>query len=136
MAMVTDTITIVTTVPTEKWLWDQFCFERSEIGGYQVVTVSGVQWKSKIERVNENGVVKFIKYASITLPEGVYENFIFDMLDESMAVFLGTLDEDLRDEKGYRVSDYLKKYQKSGLIRSISDNSNRDYLKHVKVVVS
>ena len=37
--------------------------------------------------------------------------------------------------KGSRLSDLLAAHPKSGIIRSVNDNSNRDLLKNIKVVV-
>ena len=135
MALFTDTITIITQVPADEWLWDTFCFEISEIGGYQIVVIEGVQWSDKTEKVIQNGIVSLNKYASVTFPEGVYEHINFEMTDEEMSIFFGKVVADIRDEKGYRVSDLLKKYSKSGLIKSVNDNTNRTFLKNIKVVV-
>ena len=136
MPLFTDTITIISQVSADKWLWDTFCFETAEIGGYQVVTIKGVQWSDKVEKTNHNGIVSLKKYANITFPQGVYEHINFDMLDEEMSIFFGEPEVDIRDEKGHRISDFLEKYPKSGLIMAVNDNTNRSFLKNVKVVVA
>ena len=134
-ALFTDTVTVITRVPAENWLWDTFAFEISEIGGYQLVSIGGVQWSAKEEKVNNNGRVSIRKYAAVTFPKGVYENINFDLLDEEFSIFYGHMTEVPVDEKGKRLSDLLGKYPKSGLVKSVNDNSNRTMLPHVKVVL-
>ena len=49
---------------------------------------------------------------------------------------LGAVDDAVCDVKGQRISDLRKKYPKSGLIQSVNDNSGRNFLKNIKVVVA
>ena len=37
---------------------------------------------------------------------------------------------------GSTLKDLLKKYEKSGRIKSVNDNSNRDFLPNIKVVLA
>ena len=135
MALFTDVVTIITKVPLNKWLWDFFSFETSEFGGYQFVVMRGVQWSEVLKRVNSNGVVAVHRELTVTFPQDVYKYINFDIFDEEMSIFLGEIKEEIADEKGKRLSDLLRKYPKSGLVKLVRDNSNRDFLKHVKVVV-
>lgn len=97
--------------------------------------MEGVQWTEKIEKQNVNGKVNVAKYFSVTFPQGTYESIPFDEKKENECIVLGEVDDVVTDEKGSRVSDLMKKHAKSGLIKSISDNSNRELLKNIKVVL-
>ena len=55
---------------------------------------------------------------------------------EEDGIVFGAVEEVVTGEKGSRLSDLMKKYPKSGLIKSVNDNSNRDFLKNIKVVVA
>ena len=48
---------------------------------------------------------------------------------------MGELTEEVTSTKGSRLSDLLATYPKGGIIRQVNDNSNRDLLKNIKVVV-
>lgn len=48
----------------------------------------------------------------------------------------GSIEDVVEDVKGSRISDLMKKYPKSGLVKSVNDNSNRDMLPNIKVVVA
>lgn len=98
--------------------------------------VEGVQWSDKTEKQNNNGKISVAKYASITFPEGTYEDLVLDASREKDCIVFGAVEDVVTDEKGSRITDLTKKYQKSGLIQSVNDNSNRDMLKNIKVVVA
>lgn len=134
-ALFTDTVTVITTVPLEEWLWDTFSFETGEIGGYQVVIIDGVQWSDKKNRINDNGKVSIERYATVTFPKKVYEHINFEKLDEETSVFFGRMEEEIADVKGKRLSDLLQRYPKSGIVKTVNDNSNRYMLPNVKVVL-
>lgn len=119
----------------EEWLWDTFSFERSEIGGYQVVIIDCVQWADKKSRVNNDGKVSIERYATVTFPKKVYEHINFEKLDEETSVFFGRMEEEIADIKGKRLSDLLQRYPKSGIVKMVNDNSNRTMLPHIKVVL-
>lgn len=117
MALFTDTITIF-----------------NGLGAGKVV--SGVQWSEKSDRSVSDKKIAVVKYISITFPEGTYENIPFDLYDENTCIAYGEVQDVVTEERGSRIFDLLKKYKKSGRIQSINDNTNRSYLKNVKVVVS
>ena len=120
MALFTDTVTIYQKISDTEW---------------KRVVVNGVQWSEVAKRVNSNGVITVHKELTITFPQGAYEQINFDIFNEQTGIFYGEITEEIADEKGKRLSDLLKKYPKSGLVKIVRDNSNRDFLKHVKVVV-
>ena len=119
--MFTDTVT----------LYHKLC-----TGEYEVIPVEGVQWSDKFEKKNENGKMSVVRYAQITFPEGTYEDLILSAENTEDCIVLGKIIECVSDEKGCRISDLMKKHPKSGLIKSVNDNSKRDMLKNIKVVVA
>ena len=121
MAMFTDTVTVYTKVSDTEWMR---------------TVVEGVQWADKTDKRNENGKISVVKYAQITFPEGAYEDVVLEPGREEDAIFYGVVSEKVTTEKGSRLSDLLKKHPKSGIIQSVNDNSNRDFLKNVKVVIA
>lgn len=121
MAMFTDTITLYNKISDTEW---------------SRTVVAGVQWADKTEKRNENGKISVVRYAQITFPEGTYEGLLLGSGREEDAIFYGAISDEVTSEKGCRLSDLLKKYPKSGLIQSVNDNSNRDFLKNKKVVVA
>lgn len=107
-------------------------FKKQPNGAFTRFVVSGVQWSDKDEVVNNDGRVNVVKYASVTFFVGTFENLNLNSFSSEDAVFYGTIHDILADNK---ISALLNKYPKSGLIKSVKDNSNRDYLKNVKVVL-
>jgi hypothetical protein len=134
-ALFTDTVTVITLVPLDEWLWDTFSFETSEIGGYQVVIIPGVQWSDERNRTNADGKVSIESNATITFPKEVYKHVNFERIDEETSVFFGRMEEEISDVKGHRLSDLLKRYPKSGIVKMVKDNTNRYMLPNVKVVL-
>ena len=120
MALFTDTVTIYNKTPQETWTR---------------TVVKGVQWSEKTDKQNDNGKLKIVRYASLTFPEGTYEGLTLDTYNEEDCIVFGEVNDEVTTEKGHRIGDLLKKYPRSGLIRSVNDTSNRSYLKHIKVVV-
>ena len=120
MALFTDTVTIYNKTPQETWMR---------------TVVNGVQWSDKTDKQNDNGKLTIVRYASLTFPEGTYEGLRLDPKDEEDCIIFGEVNDEVTTEKGHRIGDLLKKYPRSGLIRSVNDNRNRTYLKQVKVVV-
>lgn len=116
MALFTDTVTIF-----------------NGLGAGKVV--KGVQWSEKSERSVSDKKISVAKHISITFPEGTYENILFDLFDENTCIVYSEVHDIVTEEKGSRVSDLLKKYKRSGVVQSVNDNTNRSYLKNVKVVV-
>lgn len=121
MAVFTDTITLYNKISDTEW---------------SRTVVEGVQWADKTDKRNENGKISVVRYAQITFPEGTYEDVLLESGREEDAIFHGVVSDEVTVEKGSRLSDMLKKYPKSGLIRSVNDNSNKDFLKNIKVVVA
>lgn len=121
MALFTDVVTIYNKISDSEW---------------RRTVVEGVQWADKTEKKNENGKISVVRYVQITFPEGTYEDVLLESGREEDAIFSGVISDGVTGEKGSRLSDLLKKYPKSGLIQSVNDNSSRDFLKNIKVVVA
>lgn len=121
MALFTDTVTIYNKISDSEW---------------KRTVVEGVQWSDKTDKKNENGKISVARYASITFPEGIYDGLVLDSSNEEDCIVFGAVEDVVEDVKGKRISDLMKKYPKSGIIQSVNDNSNRDFLKNIKVVVA
>ena len=117
MALFTDTVTIYNKT-TSSWMR---------------TVVNGVQWADKENRVNNNGVIKVDKYASITFPEGTYEELVLDPANDEDCILYGVV-PDMPNTSSFKLSRVIKA-NKGGIIQSVNDNSNRDYLKNIKVTV-
>lgn len=100
----------------------------------QVIT--GVQWADHYDKENQAGKISVARYASITFPEGTFEGLDLTPASEETAIVYGEVLDEVTGEKGHRISDLLSKYPKSGRIKSVNDNSNREHLKNIKVVIS
>jgi hypothetical protein len=107
-------------------------FKKQSDGTFARFVVSGVQWSDKDEVVNPDGRVNVAKYASVTFFAGTFENLDLTNFSSEDAMFYGIISDELVND---RISALLSKYPKSGLIKSVKDNSNRDYLKNIKVVL-
>lgn len=121
MALFTDTVTIYNKISDSEW---------------KRTVVEGVQWSDKTDKKNENGKISVARYASITFPQGTYDVLVLDSSNEEDCIVFGAVEDVVEDVKGKRISDLMKKYPKSGIIQSVNDNSNRDFLKNIKVVVA
>lgn len=120
MAVFTDTVTVYNKISDEEW---------------KRTVVKGVQWAEKTEKQNNNGKISVARYTSVTFPEGTYAGLILDASCEEDCIVFGCVMDSVTGEKGHRVSDLLKKYPKSGIIKSVNDNSTRRFLKNIKVVL-
>lgn len=120
MAMFTDTITL---------------YHKLGSGGYEVTAIDGVQWSEKTEKKNEGGKLSVVKYAQITFPEGTYEGISLAADNTEDCIIYGKVNEHVADVKGCRISDLMQRHPKSGMIKAVNDNSNRDFLKNIKVIV-
>lgn len=120
MALFTDTVTIYNKISDTEW---------------KKTVVRGVQWSDKADKQNSDGKISIARYASITFPQGTYERLNLSAYSQGDCIVYDSVDDAVTGEKGYRVSDLLKKYPKSGTIQSVNDNSNRDFLKIIKVVI-
>ena len=124
MGLFNDTVTIFNKrMNKETAVWDK-------------TVVNGVQW-SDTDQKNENaGRISVGHYVNITFPEGTYDGLILNAANEEDAIFYGKIDAVIEDIKGHRITDIMKQYPKSGRIKSVNDNSNRDLLKNIKVVIA
>ncbi len=120
MAMFTDTVTIYNKISDTEW---------------SKTVVEGVQWTDKMERKNENGRLSVIRYVLVTFPEGTYDGILLDASRQEDCIVYGKVEDIVNDIAGSRLTDLMKKYPKSGLVKSVNDNSNRNFLKNIKVVV-
>lgn len=124
MGLFNDTVTIFNKrMNGETAVWDK-------------TVVSGVQWSDHDEKNENAGRVSVGHYANITFPDGTYDGLILNAANEEDAIFYGKIDAVIEDIKGHRITDIMKQYPKSGRIKSVNDNSNRDFLKNVKVVIA
>ena len=120
MALFTDTVTI---------------YNKISDTGWKRTVVEGVQWADKTEKKNSDGILSVVRYASVTFPEGTYEGLTLNSYSEEDAIVYGAVNDVVSGDRGSRISDLLEKYPRSGRIKSVNDNSNRDFLKNIKVVV-
>lgn len=107
-------------------------FKKQTNGSFIKRVVKGVQWSDKDEVINTNGHINVAKYVSITFFAGTFEDLNLTNFTEEDAIFYGNIVDEVTDNK---ISALLRKYPKSGLIKSVKDNSNRSYLKNIKVVL-
>lgn len=121
MALFTDTVTVYTKESDTEW---------------KRTVVEGVQWADKTERTITDGVMTVIKYAAVTFPKGTYEPLTLTAERKEDCILHGRIEEEINGQRGSRISNLLEKYPKSGLIKSVNDNSNRTHLPHIKVVVA
>lgn len=124
MGLFNDTVTIFNKrMDKETAVWDK-------------TVVNGVQWSDHDEKNENAGRVSVGHYANITFPDGTYDGLILNAANEEDAIFYGKIDAVIEDIKGHRITDIMKQYPKSGRIKSVNDNSNRDFLKNIKVVIA
>lgn len=97
--------------------------------------VEGVQWSDQTDKSLATGRLTMAKSAQITFPEEVLDQIDLTYFTEEDAIFKGKLTEEVSTAKGNRISDLLTAHPKGGIIRSVNDNSDRDLLKNIKVVV-
>ena len=124
MGLFNDTVTIFNKrMNKETAVWDK-------------TVVNDVQWSDHDEKNENSGRISVSHYANITFPEGTYDGLILNAENEEDAIFYGEIDAVIEDIKGHRITDIMKQYPKSGRIKSVNDNSNRDLLKNIKVVIA
>ena len=124
MGLFNDTVTIFNKrMNGETAIWDK-------------TVVNGVQWSDHDEKNENAGRISVGHYANITFPEGTYDGLTLNSANEEDAIFYGEIDAVIEDIKGHRITDIMKQYPKSGRIKSVNDNSNRDFLKNIKVVIA
>lgn len=120
MAMFTDTITVYNKVSDTEW---------------KRTVVKGVQWADKTEKKIVDGVLRVVRYASVTFPQGTYEGLVLDSAKEEDIIVCGCVTDVVNNIRSSRLSDILEKYPKSGRIKAVNDNSRRTMLSNIKVVV-
>ena len=120
MAVFTDTVTIYNKISDMEW---------------KRTVVEGVQWSDKVDKKNADGVIDVARYASVTFPEGTYEGLVLNSYNNEDCIVYGTVEDVVGGNRGTRLSDLLEKYPRSGIIQSVNDNSNRTFLKNIKVAV-
>lgn len=98
-------------------------------------TVHGVQWSDKTLKTNNQGKVSIARYVTVTFPKGTYEGLNLNAAGEEDAIFYGEISDTVTTERGNRISDLLERYPKSGRITSVNDNTMRDMLKNIKVIL-
>ena len=124
MGLFNDTVTIFNKrMNGETAVWDK-------------TVVNGVQWSDSDQKNENSGRISVGHYVNITFPEGTYDGLILNAANEEDAIFYGEIDAVIEDIKGHRITDIMKQYPKSGRIKSVNDNSNRDFLKNIKVVIA
>lgn len=124
MGLFNDTVTIFNKrMNGETAVWDK-------------TVVNGVQWSDSDQKNENSGRISVGHYVNITFPEGTYDGLILNAANEEDAIFYGEIDAVIEDIKGHRITDIMKQYPKSGRIKSVNDNSNRDLLKNIKVVIA
>lgn len=120
MALFTDTVTLY----------------QKRNGSWIRTVVRGVQWSDTIEKTVQAGQMQAAKSTTITFPEAVLSQIDLSTFTEEDAVFYGEIAGEIDDTvKASRMSALLLQHPKSGIIRSVNDNSTRDYLKSIKVVI-
>lgn len=107
-----------------------------EIAVWDRTVVKGVQWSDNDQKNENSGRISVGHYVNITFPEGTYDGLTLNPANEEDAIFYGDIDAVIEDKKGSRISDLIKVLPKSGRIKSVNDNSNRDLLKNIKVVIA
>lgn len=107
-------------------------FKKKPDGTFTKHVVAGVQWSDKSEVVNTNGRTTVVNYSTVTFFEGTYEGLDLPNFTEEDAMFLGSIKETVEDS---RISTLLKVHPRSGVVKSVNDNSNRRFLKNIKVVL-
>lgn len=121
MSLNTDTITLYNKISDTEW---------------KRTVVEGVQWTDKVERKNANEVISIARYASVTFFDGTFDGLVLDSANEEDCIVYGAVTDVVDGNRGSRISDLLNKYPRSGLIKAVNDNSNRDFLKSIKVVIA
>ena len=107
-------------------------FKKQPDGSFARFVVDGVQWSDKDEVVNSNGHVNVTKHVSVTFFAGTFEHLGLTDFSNEDALFYGVVTDKVPDN---RISALLREYPKSGLIKSVKDNSGRSYLRNIKVVL-
>lgn len=108
--------------------------------------LKGVMWKRKrVQSVNIDGKLNIVDTVSITIPYRAlylpYKEFLsssdrlshwtVETASNLSVAILGECDKEIRDN--YRLKDLKRDYSDVVTLKSLSDNTNRNYLKNWKV---
>lgn len=106
--------------------------------------LKGVMWKRKIEKtVSSDGRFSIAEYISITIPyrSGYLEHTLWQeskdgwTLNTSSGLDIIVLSECDKELDGkYRLKDLKRDIGQIGTVKAVFDNTNRDYLKHWRVI--
>lgn len=108
-------------------------YRKQSDGTYSRHVVRDVQWSDQTRISNINGIVGILKSSNVTFFEGTYEDLDLQSLTEEDVIFRGEIDELVIDG---RISALLRSHPISGTVESVNDNSNRQFLKNIKVVLA
>ena len=119
----TDTVTVYNKISATEW---------------RRTVIKGVQWRDKVEKNNMDGVISIVQYASVTFQRGTYEQLTLAPGAEEDCIVYGETDAGIviNGERGHRISDLLQRYPRSGIVKSVSDNTMRRHLQNKKVVLA
>lgn len=120
MALFTDKVTV---------------YQKQSDGTTLRTVVPGVQWSDVTDKSLSTGKLQVHKSANVTFPEETFGLIDLSTFTEEDAIVYGEITDEVGATRGSRLSDILTAHPKSGIIRSVNDNSNRDLLKNIKVVV-
>ncbi|MBR6709093.1 MAG: hypothetical protein IKL84_05380 [Clostridia bacterium] len=87
--------------------------------------LKGVQWRQKIERLNDNGKIAIATVTSVTIPEGV------GMATKPGNVLVLGVGPELTDE--YTIARLRADNESYCTVKAVADNTRRPQLKHWKV---
>lgn len=87
--------------------------------------LQGVQWRQKVERINDNGKLSLVTVTSITVPE-----YVKAVIGVGDVLVLGVAAE-LTQE--YTIARLKKDCPTYCTVRSVADNTHRARLRHWKV---
>lgn len=107
-------------------------FKKQPDDSFARFVIPGVQWSEKSEVINTNGRSTVTKYVEVTFFEGTYEGLDLNSFTEEDVIFFGEIAESATDG---RISALVSAFSRCGVVKSVNDNSNRRYLKNVKVVL-
>lgn len=108
-------------------------FKKQPDGSFARFVVDGVQWSDRYDVTNVSGRTTVATYVEITFFEGTYNGLNLPAFSEEDAVFYGVVNDEIANGK---ISSLLRTYPRSGIIRSVNDNTNRLYLRNIKVVLA
>ena len=111
-------------------------YHKNDEDAYERIVIKGVQWSDRTNKTNIEGVISIARYVVVTFPEGTYEGLALSGANEEDAMFLGEITDEVTAERGHRISNLLETYPKSGRIKEVNDNSMRDKLKNIKVILA